>query len=82
MISNKLVDSIRLSRYDELIKEYIRTYASSSSYSNATQSSDGLMSSTDKTKLDLLPGSITSGTSDKTAGSSPLTTGHIYVMYE
>ena len=52
MISNKLVDSVRLSRYDALIKEYIRTHASSSSYSNATQSSDGLMSSVDKTKLD------------------------------
>lgn len=51
----------------------------STGYSNATTSAAGLMSSTDKSKLD---GMITYGTSDYTAGTTSLTTGYIYCMYE
>lgn len=49
------------------------------SIANATQSTNGLMSSTDKTKLD---GIITSGTTDLTEGTSPLATGTLYCYYE
>lgn len=45
----------------------------------ATTLTDGLMSASDKTKLDNL---ITAGTSDLTAGSSALASGRVYLMYE
>ena len=48
-------------------------------YNNASQLSSGLMSSTDKTKLDKL---ITYGTTDLVDGVSPLATGVLYVVYE
>lgn len=54
--------------------------AQDTTYTVATTSADGLMSSTDKTKLDGI--NITSGTTDLTAGTSALTTGAIYLMYE
>lgn len=75
----KIVDDDNLTYFWGKAKEYIDE---NDVKTPATTSEDGLMSSSDKTKLDALPGSITSGTEDKTPGSSPLTTGHIYVMYE
>ena len=53
--------------------------AQDTTYSVATTSTDGLLSSSDKTKLDNL---ITAGTSDLTAGSSALASGRVYLMYE
>ena len=49
------------------------------SKSVATTSANGLMSASDKTKLDNL---ITAGTSDLTAGTSSLETGKVYLVYE
>ena len=53
--------------------------AQDTTYSVATTSTDGLLSSSDKTKLDNL---ITSGTTDLTAGTSSLETGKVYLVYE
>lgn len=47
---------------------------------NATTTTSGLMSSTDKTKLDGM--GYTYGTEDLTAGTSELETGKIYFVYE
>ena len=49
-------------------------------YANATTSKAGLMSNTDKVKLDGI--NITSGTQDLQAGVSPLANGTIYLVYE
>ena len=49
-------------------------------YANATTAKAGLMSNTDKVKLDGI--NITSGTQDLQAGVSPLANGTIYLVYE
>lgn len=49
-------------------------------YVNATTAKAGLMSNTDKVKLDGI--NITSGTQDLQAGVSPLANGTIYLVYE
>lgn len=49
-------------------------------YDNATAAKSGLMSNTDKVKLDNI--NITFGTQDLEAGVSPLANGTIYLVYE
>lgn len=55
-------------------------YYKDTTYGVATSSANGLMSSTDKAKLDGMAYSY--GTTDKVAGTSALTTGTLYFVYE